>query len=371
MNWFKNLNATPRLMSSFGIVIALTLVISYLGVSGLSKSNDRINVLYNDDMTGSAIANDIETSRMEAGRQLRDAMINIKDPAIVAADKKVVLSDFAKIHASLDGADKSFYSKEGVAVIEQLREELPAYEKAYRDCLDRIDAKDASGAKAMLYTAIPPVSKSFNEDVEKAQAIKKTRAEEKFEANGEAYTSARMLVISASTLTLAFGLILSFVIARGFSVPLSKAVEALERVAGGDLTVSLDVYTNDEMGRMANALNRAIEGLNNTMQEVADSAANASSSSEQLASASEAIASGAQEQAASLEETSASLEEITATVRHRPANWPTDRRMRRCRARKLSRKRLPRWQRSTCPRPRSRTSFRRSTRLPSRPICWP
>jgi hypothetical protein len=47
MNWFKNLNATPRLMSSFGIVIALTLVISYLGVSGLSKSNDRINVLYN------------------------------------------------------------------------------------------------------------------------------------------------------------------------------------------------------------------------------------------------------------------------------------------------------------------------------------
>jgi len=75
------------------------------------------------------------------------------------------------------------------------------------------------------------------------------------------------------------------------------------------------VDTQDEVGRMASALNKAVEMLNITLQRVADSAAQASSSSQQLASASEAISTGAQEQAASLEETSASLEEITATVR--------------------------------------------------------
>jgi len=115
-------------------------------------------------------------------------------------------------------------------------------------------------------------------------------------------------------------LMLSFVIARGFALPLGQAVVALEKVAGGDLTATLDVDTQDEMGRMAGALNRAVERLNSTMQEVAEGAANASSSSQQLAAASEAIASGAQEQAASLEETSASLEEITATVRHSADN---------------------------------------------------
>jgi len=89
----------------------------------------------------------------------------------------------------------------------------------------------------------------------------------------------------------------------------------LEKVAEGDLTVSLDVETKDEVGRMAEALNSAVERLNTTLQEVTDSAHNASSSSQELAAASEAIASGAQEQAASLEETSSSLEEITAAVR--------------------------------------------------------
>jgi hypothetical protein len=32
MNWFKNLNATPRLMSSFGVLLVLTLGISYLAI---------------------------------------------------------------------------------------------------------------------------------------------------------------------------------------------------------------------------------------------------------------------------------------------------------------------------------------------------
>ena len=127
-------------------------------------------------------------------------------------------------------------------------------------------------------------------------------------------------MLSASAISLFLGLILSIVIARGFSVPLGQAVDVLERVADGDLTVALDVHTKDEVGRMAEALNRAVEKLNSTLQEVAESAARASSSSQELAAASEAIASGAQEQAASLEETSASLEEITAAVRQSADN---------------------------------------------------
>ena len=97
-------------------------------------------------------------------------------------------------------------------------------------------------------------------------------------------------------------------------------MKALEKVAEGDLTATLDVHTEDEVGRMASALNNALEKLRSTLQEVNEGAMNASSSSQQLAAATEAIASGAQEQAASLEETSASLEEITATVRQSADN---------------------------------------------------
>jgi methyl-accepting chemotaxis protein len=74
------------------------------------------------------------------------------------------------------------------------------------------------------------------------------------------------MVIGASFLSLSLGIILTIVIARSFSVPLGQAVTALERVAAGDLTASLNVETHDEVGRMAKALNGAVERLNSTMQ---------------------------------------------------------------------------------------------------------
>jgi len=64
-------------------------------------------------------------------------------------------------------------------------------------------------------------------------------------------------MIGAAVISLVLGVILSIVIARGFSLPLGQAVAVLEQVADGDLTVSLDVDTRDEVGRMAGALNRA------------------------------------------------------------------------------------------------------------------
>jgi methyl-accepting chemotaxis protein len=111
-----------------------------------------------------------------------------------------------------------------------------------------------------------------------------------------------------------------YFIVRGITVPLGQAVTTLERVAGGDLSGSLDVDSRDEVGRMATALNTALAALRSTLQEVAESAANSNASSRELAAAADQIATGAQQQAASLEQTSASLEQITAAVRQSADN---------------------------------------------------
>jgi methyl-accepting chemotaxis protein len=230
-----------------------------------------------------------------------------------------MLGYFSTIHATLDEETKTFYSKEGMEVLATLRNGLPAYENSLHDLYDRIRAKDLAGALTQL-NEVNRAGKPFQDGAALAIEIKVKRGEEKFLLNNEQYQSARNLVIGVSGISLLIGMFLSIFIARSFALPLGQAVAVLEKVAEGDLTAVLEVDTKDEVGRMALALNRAVEKLNSTLQEVADSAANASSSSQQLAAAAEAIASGAQEQAASLEETSASLEEITAAVRQSADN---------------------------------------------------
>jgi methyl-accepting chemotaxis protein len=314
MNWFKNLNAAPRLMSAFGVLLALTLLISYLAISSLSKANARLGALYQEDMTGAISITDINYARAMVGRAHRDAILHINEPAIVAEDEKTGTAELESIRKDIDLAEKSASSKESQDVANTLRDSFPAYDKGSRDIFSRIDAKDAAGAIALMTTIVGASQPLYNAAA-RAIEIKQKDAEEKFATSATSYQAARTLLIVVALASLAFGIILSIVIARGFSLPLGQTVRALDRIAGGDLTVSLDVHTRDEVGRMAAALNQAVRHLGETMQNVADSAANASSSSQQLAAASEAIAAGAQEQAASLEETSASLEQITAAVR--------------------------------------------------------
>jgi len=319
MNWFKNLNATPRLMSSFGVLLVLTLGVSYLATDNLKMANQRVEDLFQKDMQGVMHANGIALARGTNGLYVRDAMLNMSKPAVVAEDKRLSYSAISSMQTELDAAEKLFYTARGKELMATMRNTLPVYEKGTHQVYERIEAKDLPGAQAALadlMTAGKPLIDSMIQAID----IKQKLAEQKYQENNSAYQAARSMMVAACLISLVLGVVLSIVIARGFAVPLGQAVETLERVADGDLTAALNVHTKDEVGRMAESLNRAVQKLNSTLQQVADSANNASSSSQQLAAAAEAIASGAQEQAASLEETSASLEEITATVRQSADN---------------------------------------------------
>jgi len=109
-------------------------------------------------------------------------------------------------------------------------------------------------------------------------------------------------------------------IARMVVRPLARAVGVLEITARGDFTKRLDTDTTDEVGRMARALNHAVEAMRNALQEVSAAADHTATASQQLSTVAEQLSSGAQEQASSLEETAASLEEITGTVHQNADN---------------------------------------------------
>jgi len=306
-------------MLSFGVLIVLTIGIGYLSISRLGASNDRFELLYNSEMAGAQQADDFTKVLTAFGRSARDGIIFVNSPKVVEADEKEMVDGFAALHKSLDEMDKTFYSKEGKEIVANIRRDLPAYEDAYHKLYAKLHAHNATGALAVL-KAITPLRDAMGAYAASAVALKQQHGQVSYQTNAESFASARTLILTGAALNAALGLFLSWYIARGFAVPLGQAVVALEHLADGDLTASLAIHAHDEVGRMGDAFNKAIEKLNQTMQGVRESADITSSSSQQLASAAEAIASGAQEQAASLEETSASLEQITATVRQSADN---------------------------------------------------
>ena len=106
-----------------------------------------------------------------------------------------------------------------------------------------------------------------------------------------------------------------FLVTRKILAALYMGVSFADTLSSGDLTASLDVRGNDELGRLGRSLIFMRDKLRSIAGRIQDGASGVSSGSEQLAATSESVAQGAAEQAASVQEVSASIEQITAAIR--------------------------------------------------------
>jgi methyl-accepting chemotaxis protein len=175
-------------------------------------------------------------------------------------------------------------------------------------------------AKDMTESRLRPLLQKYVLDLQAVLDFNNKATKDGLALVVESSSSATWGILIGVLLATLIAVPITIVIVRSIAVPLSQAVDMLGLVAGGDLTVLVEVRGKDELGQMAAALNKALEKLRFTLQEVSASAAQSNTSSQELAAAAQSIASGAQQQAASLEQTSASLEEITAAVRQTADN---------------------------------------------------
>ncbi len=120
-----------------------------------------------------------------------------------------------------------------------------------------------------------------------------------------------LLMLAVGTL---LGASLAWYVGRLIVGPLRKVSTVLESVAGGDLTKAADVTSRDELGMMAQDLNRATAAMRTAIQTIGRSAVALGGASRDLSGASDAIASSAEETSAQAMMVSSAAEEVSRNV---------------------------------------------------------
>ena len=120
--------------------------------------------------------------------------------------------------------------------------------------------------------------------------------------------------IVSSMVLLAVGLFLAWRLVRSITVPLDQAVDAIDAIAGGDLTRELESTRKDEFGHMLRSLGAMSTRLRAVVGEVRTGVDAVSSASVQIANGNHDLSARTEQTASNLEETAASMEELTATV---------------------------------------------------------
>jgi methyl-accepting chemotaxis protein len=129
-----------------------------------------------------------------------------------------------------------------------------------------------------------------------------------------ARTVAEVISIAVTSAAVVLGLLVAFFVSRRIASGIRAVEGGLERLAGGDLTVRLEVRSDDELGRMSTALNSAAGTMAATIGEIVASADAVAASSEELSASSAQISASAEETSAQSGVVASAAEEVSRNV---------------------------------------------------------
>lgn len=129
-------------------------------------------------------------------------------------------------------------------------------------------------------------------------------------------TISSFMIITGIVLLIVIGFISSLIISKMIK-PLIDAGNMMGVLSEGegDLSASLEVKTNDEIGKLAANFNKFIEKLRDIMIQVKDAASEINNGTGEISAGSENLSNRTSEQAASITETSTTLEGFTNIVK--------------------------------------------------------
>lgn len=130
----------------------------------------------------------------------------------------------------------------------------------------------------------------------------------------------RNIQIITIFLTIVLGVFLIWLLSNSIGKPIAEGIAMAEKVAEGDLTVSINTERTDEVGRLATALNIMTKNLKELILDIIQTSQGIINSSEKLNEKALELAEGSNQQASSAEEVSSSMQEMHANIQQNTDN---------------------------------------------------
>ncbi|HMK50249.1 MAG TPA: methyl-accepting chemotaxis protein [Thermodesulfovibrionales bacterium] len=216
----------------------------------------------------------------------------------------------------IDDLDKVAQTQGDRELVKAMRENLVKYEAGFNSVRSLIE----SGKIRTPQEANAAISK-YKDVIHKMEEDARDFASEgnKRMASIESLvssTTVRAISIMAvlAVICIFLGLGISTLMARSITNPINEAVEVSNRVSAGDLTVSIEVKSQDETGRLLAATKTMVDKLKEVITNVKSSSDNLASASQELSASSEQMSRGLTEQAGRSSQIATAANEMSQTV---------------------------------------------------------
>lgn len=257
MKWFKDLKISTKLISCFALIAIIAGLIGWAGLSSVSKISATASSIYSQQLIqirnlGYANA-DLHAALVEtrnmlldknvAGRQKYAELINAKDANIdgyVDIYSNCPLEKKEQDMLALFNASNEQYRQKRAKIVELL---MKGHDDGAWKLMDELTEATAD----------------TSEKLKNLVAINASLAEEHQKENEATAATAKIAVLTLLVVGVLTSLILGWLTSRLFARPLRAMQSCAENLAVGDVNVTLDLESKDELGALAQAFRAMID----------------------------------------------------------------------------------------------------------------
>jgi len=313
VTWFLNLKTSKKLLISFVLISLILAGIGIYSLLNMSKIQNNLDSTYNNNLVP---IQHLGKAQVEYQR----IRVNIRD-----------------MYMSETNGERDSYIERVGQVREEFQDSLKNFEKGLSSDVEREGYRKLKATSGLFFGTVDQSTKLASEGKEnELKALIRGDMKQKgdqllseldslvnindgealngYKESASAYSSSRIVTISIIMIAFAFSIAIGLYISNIISKPLNRMVDMTRRVANGDLTVTTDINTKDEVGQLANAMNDMIDNLRSLIGGVISSAQNVAAAAQQISASTEEIASGSSHQSQSAQVMNELFRELSAAI---------------------------------------------------------
>lgn len=313
MNLITRTSFAKKLMAAFIVCAMITLAVGGLGMLGINRLSDALELTFSNNLVSVANTNETMTALTTHNRGLY-RLLDAKDKATAEKMRQ-------SINGELERAQKVYaiyratpLEDDERAAGDQYDTLMPAYISASQNIFDLQQAGKLEEARNRLNAL---ADGEFNKARGHLQVMidsNKRQIKEGAEAADRLQSTSVFMLTAGIVIAFVVAIMLGILITRMITGPLRSAIEVAQRIASGDLTQSVSSTRGDEAGHLLNAIGTMQGNLKRTIQEISSASDQLASAAEELGAVTEESTRGLTRQNDEIQQAATAVNEMTAAV---------------------------------------------------------
>ena len=316
----NNLKISTKLAVLIGVLSALLVLIGSIGLYGMTQSDDALDDVYTNNTVPISQLDEIQYLMLRSRLVIANAVME-QAPDRTNKSTSEVEANLAQINKLRDSYMAGSLMADEAPLAKAYAESIkPLAQEGFAPAVSALRANDFKEAQRLVVEKIRPL---FDASRDSGMALVKFQvndAKQTFAAARVRFHTVRTVSIAVIALGLLFAVWFGWVLARGISRPLQRAVDISDAIAQGDLNQTIDTTGSDELSALMRALSAMQASLSKVVTTVRQGSEGVATASAEIASGNHDLSSRTESQASALEQTAASMEELSSTVKQNADN---------------------------------------------------